>query len=265
MAPQKCAHGITLFFWKRQRLICAIAILRTAKQGDFSTVEMKLLRQLYRQFLAALRGIESLERERCVRADFEEFLRGLPLPTIILRWNLKPIYQNRAARDFCALWEKGPEEAQLMNATSPIPSEVLDRCRLLKQQWAHAQPRMRSGPLTGFKEEQVRHPRFPHLRATIQLKQINSVGVAGPHFLIACENLCRNGERSGRLGLFRLPGLARLTRREREVTQLACEGRSNQEIADNARLSLPMVKKHLHAVFQKLEVPSRTRLVALML
>jgi DNA-binding CsgD family transcriptional regulator len=263
MAPQKCAHGVTLFFWKRHRLICAIAILRTAKQGDFSTVEMKLLRQLYPQFLAALRGIESLERERCVRADFEEFLRGLPLPTIILRWNLKPIYQNRAARDFCALWEKGPEEAQLMNATSPIPPEVLDRCRLLKQQWAQAQPRMRAGPLVGFKEEQVRHPRFPHLRATIQLKQINSVGVAGPHFLIACENLCRYGERSGRLGLFRLPGLARLTRREREVTRLACEGRSNQEIADNARLSLPMVKKHLHAVFHKLEVPSRSRLMAL--
>jgi DNA-binding CsgD family transcriptional regulator len=28
-------------------------------------------------------------------------------------------------------------------------------------------------------------------------------------------------------------------------------------------LSLPMVKKHLHAVFRKLQVPSRTRLVAL--
>jgi len=42
-------------------------------------------------------------------------------------------------------------------------------------------------------------------------------------------------------------------------------GRSNQEIADGARLSLPMVKKHLHAVFRKLEVNSRSQLVALML
>jgi hypothetical protein len=91
MAPQKCAHGIALFVWKGQRLICAIAILRTANQGDFLTTEMKLLRQLYPQFLAALRGIESLERERCVRADFEEVLRGLSLPTIILRWSLRPI------------------------------------------------------------------------------------------------------------------------------------------------------------------------------
>lgn len=209
------------------------------------------------QFLAALGALESLERERCVRADFEEFLRGLPLPTIILRWNLKPIYQNKAAREFCAVWEKGPEEAKRTKATSPIPVEIFERCRVLKQEWIDSEER------ADFKEEQVQHSGLPHLRATIQLKQINSVGAAGPHFLIACEDRCRNGEQSGRLKLFRLPGLARLTRREREVAQLACEGRSNKEIAQNACLSLQTVKKHLHSVFRKLQVPSRSRLVAL--
>jgi ATP/maltotriose-dependent transcriptional regulator MalT len=98
---------------------------------------------------------------------------------------------------------------------------------------------MRATRRTDFKEEQVHHPRLPCLRATIQLKQINSVGVAGPHFLIVCEDLCHNGERFRRLGLFRLSGLARLTLREREVAQLACEGRSNMEIAQNVCLSLP--------------------------
>src|SRR5882762_8434422 len=170
MAPQKCAHGIALFFWKRQRLICAIAILRAAKQGDFSTAEMKLIRQLYPQFLAALRGIESLERERCVRADFEEFLRRLPLPTIILRWNLKPIYQNNAAREFCAVWEKGPDEAKRTKANSSIPPEILNRCRVLKDKWRNAQPQMRATRRTDFKEEQVNHSHLPHLQATIQLK-----------------------------------------------------------------------------------------------
>jgi DNA-binding CsgD family transcriptional regulator len=263
LAPQKCTYGITLSFWKQQRVICAIVILRTAKQGDFSTTEKKLLRQLYAQLLAALRRIESLERERSVRADLEEFLRRLPLPTIILRWNLKPVYQNNAAREFCALWEKGPEEAKRTKANSLMPSEILDRCRVLKEKWRNANPQTRANRRADFKEGEVNHPSQPHLRATIHLKQINSIGVAGPHFLIACENLCRSGERSGRFGLFRLPGLARLTRREREVAQLACEGRSNKEIAQNACLSLATVKKHLHSVFRKLQVPTRTRLVAL--
>jgi DNA-binding CsgD family transcriptional regulator len=263
MVPQKWAHGVALFFWKRKRLICTIAILRAAKEGDFSSAELKLLRQLYPQFLAALRRIESLERERSVRVNFQQFLQRLPLPTMILRWNLKPVYQNPAAREFCAVWEKGPEEAKRTKANSPVPGEIVDQCRVLKQRWLDAQPQMRSGRQTEFTEEQVQHPRSPNLRATIQLTQIKSASVARPHFLIACEDLCRNDERSGRLGLFRLPRIARLTRREREVAQLACEGHSNKEIAENACLSLQTVKKHLHSVFRKLEVPSRTRLVAL--
>jgi len=109
----------------------------------------------------------------------------------------------------------------------------------------------------------VHHPRSRDLRATLHLKQLSSAGVAQPHFLIECEDLrsaaaARTGPASSRL-----PHLAQLTSREQEVARLVCEGRSNQEIADDACLSLPMVKKHLHAVFRKLEVPSRSRLMAL--
>ena len=262
MARRKCAHGIGLVFWKGHRLVCVIAIMRTATQGDLSPAEMKLLQQLYPQFLTALWRLRSLEREHSLRMDLEEFLSRLPLPTILLRWNLKPIYQNRAARDFCAVWEKGPEDAQLTKATSPIPSEILDRCRLLKQQWAHAQRPI--APQRGFKEERVHHPRSPHLRATLHLKQLSSCGVAQPHFLIECEDLRRHAGAHTEPASSRLPHLIRLTRREQEVARLVCEGRSNQEIADDACLSLPMVKKHLHAIFRKLEVTSRSQLIALL-
>ena len=260
MAPQKCAHAVCLLFWQGHRLICVIAIMRTATQGDLSLAEMNLLRQLYPQFLTALCRLRSLEREHSVRMDLEEFLSRLPLPTIVLRWNLKPIYQNRAARDFCAVWEKGPEEAQLTKATSPIPSEILDRCRLLKQQWVAA--RRTNARQTSFKEERVHHPRSPHLRATLHLKQLSSAGVTRPHFLIECEDLRR--ALHGGPARSRLPHLARLTRREQEVARLVCEGRSNQEIADDAGLSLPTVKKHVHGIFRKLEVTSRSRLMTLM-
>jgi DNA-binding CsgD family transcriptional regulator len=264
MAPQRCPHVVCIFFWKNRRRICAIAIMRTATQGDLSPAEMKLLRQLYPQFQTALCRLGSLEREHSLRKDLEEFLSRLPMPTMLLRWNLKPIYQNRAARDFCAVWEKGPEEAQLTKATSPIPSEILDQCRLLKQQWVDAKRPI--APQTGFKEGQVRHPRLPHLRATLHLKQLGSAGVARPHFLIECQDLRRRAApHTGASNFPHLPHLVRLTSREQEIARLVCEGRSNQEIADAACLSLPMVKKHLHTVFRKLEVPSRSRLVALML
>ena len=60
-------------------------------------------------------------RARSLRVNFQQFLGRLPLPTMILRWNLKPIYQNQAACEFCAVWEKGPEEAKRTKANSPVP------------------------------------------------------------------------------------------------------------------------------------------------
>jgi DNA-binding NarL/FixJ family response regulator len=61
-----------------------------------------------------------------------------------------------------------------------------------------------------------------------------------------------------------LAHLARLTRREQQVARLVCDGQSNQEIADQIASSVAMVKKHLHTIFGKLEVTSRSRLMALM-
>ena len=262
IAAQKCAHVVCLFFWKRQRLICTIVIMRTATQGDLSSTEMKVLRQLHPQLLTALQRLRSVGRERSVRMGFEEFLRPLPMPTMLLRWNLKLIYRNRAARDFCAVWEKGPEEARLTKAASSIPSEIVDRCRQLKRQWAHAQhPRGRRRLSKG---ERVYHPRSPDLRATVRLKQLNSADLARPHFLIECENMRRPAAPSNGPANSHLPHLVRLTGREQEVARLVCDGHSNQEIADASGLSLHMVKKHLHAIFQKLEIPSRSRLMALL-
>jgi DNA-binding CsgD family transcriptional regulator len=259
LAPQHCRHGVVLFFWKKQRLICAITIMRTAAQGDLTPAEMRLLRQLYRQFLTALHQLGWLEREHLARTAFEELLRRLPLPTILLRWNLKPVYQNRAARDFCSVWEKGPNEARLTKAHSPIPPEILDGCRQLRQQW------QRSGaPRTRLKKERVHHPRSPHLRATIRLRRLNSAGVAQPHFLIECENLQVKAAPRELPGAADLPHFVQLTRREREIVQLICDGHSNQEIADETGSSLATVKQHIHSIFRKLEVISRSRLIALM-
>jgi DNA-binding CsgD family transcriptional regulator len=239
-----------------------IVIMRTATQGDLSSGEMRLLRQLHPQFLTALRRLRSLGRERAVRMDLQECLRQLPLPTMLLRWNLKPIYRNRAARDFCAVWEKGWEQARLTNASSGIPSEILDRCRSLKEQWTRTR---RPSARRVLKRERVHHPRSPELRATVRLKQLSSADLARPHFLIEGEALPRHAVQHSATADSRLPHLARLTGRQQEITRLVCDGRSNQEIADEAGLSLAMVKKHLHSVFRKLEISSRAQLIKLML
>ena len=259
LAPHQCRYGVILFFWKNQRLVCTITIMRTAAHGDLTPAEMKLLQQLYRQFRTALQRLGSLEREHSARTALEELVRRLPLPTILLRWNLKPVYQNRAARDFCSVWEKGPSEARRTKPRSPIPPEILDRCRQLRQKWQRF-----NAPRTSSKKVRVHHPRSPHLRATIRLRKLSSAGVAQPHFLIECENLQVKAAPRELPGAAHLPHLVQLTRREREIVQLICDGQSNQEIADETGSSLATVKQHIHSIFRKLEVTSRGRLIALM-
>ena len=259
MAPVNGRYAIGLFFWNAGRLLGVIVIMRSAKQGPTSRSEMKRVRELYTQFQTALGRLRSSEREHTVRTALEQFMRRVPLPTILLRWNLRLVYRNQSASDFCSVWQRGPERARLIKSAAPLPPEILDRCRMLKKRWEQLNPL--SFPTSGFKDELVHHPKRRHLRATITLKQISSAGVARPHFLVEFENL-RGADVKHEVGT--LSHLVQLTRREQQLARLVCDGRSNQEIADESGLSLETVKKHLHSVFRKLEVSSRSRLMALM-
>jgi DNA-binding CsgD family transcriptional regulator len=262
MAPVNGRHAIGLFFWNAGRLLGVLVVMRSTKQGALSQAEMKLIHQLYTQFQTALDRLRRLEREHTVRVALEQFIRRVPLPTILLRWNLGLVYQNQAASDFCSVWQRGSEQARLIKSRSPLPPEILDRCGALKKRWEQLSPL--DFPQSGFKDELVHHPKRRHLRATISLKQISSAGVARPHFLIEFENLRGGGGREFEVAGARLSHLVRLTKREQQLARLVCDGRSNQEIADESGLSLETVKKHLHSVFRKLEVSSRSRRMALM-
>jgi len=262
MAPVNAQHAIGLFFWNAGRLLGVLVVMRSPKQGPLLQAEMKLIRQLYTQFQTALGRLRSLEREHTVRVALEQFMRRVPLPTILLRWNLRLVYRNQSASDFCSVWQRGTEQARLIKTKAALPPEILDRCRILKTRWQQSSPL--NFPPSGFKDELVHHPKRRHLRATISLKQISSAGVARPHFLIEFENLRAGAGLESEVANARLPHLIRLTRREQQLARLVCDGRSNQEIADESSLSLETVKKHLHSVFRKLEVSSRSRLMALM-
>ena len=262
MAPVNAQHAIGLFFWNAGRLLGVLVVMRSPKQGALSQAEMKLIRQLYTQFQTALGRLRSLEREHTVRVALEQFMRRVPLPTILLRWNLRLVYRNQSASDFCSVWQRGTEQARLIKTKAALPPEILDRCRILKTRWQQSSPL--NFPPSGFKDELVHHPKRRHLRATISLKQISSAGVSRPHFLIEFENLRAGAGLESEVANARLPHLIRLTRREQQLARLVCDGRSNQEIADESSLSLETVKKHLHSVFRKLEVSSRSRLMALM-
>jgi ATP/maltotriose-dependent transcriptional regulator MalT len=54
-----------------------------------------------------------------------------------------------------------------------------------------------------------------------------------------------------------------LTEHERQVMQLVCEGRSNEEIGRLLTLSDDTVKLHVHSIYRKLTIHNRMTLVAM--
>jgi DNA-binding CsgD family transcriptional regulator len=160
------------------------------------------------------------------------------------------------------VWQGGPSEARFIKLKAPIPPEVLNQCRVLKKRWEHLTPPGLAP--ANFWDETVRHPTRRDLRATISLKQIGSAAFARPHFLVEFESFQARAATGYQISGASLSHLVRLTSREQNLARLVCDGRSNQEIADEAGLSLETVKRHLHSIFCKLEVSSRSRLMALM-
>jgi DNA-binding CsgD family transcriptional regulator len=55
-----------------------------------------------------------------------------------------------------------------------------------------------------------------------------------------------------------------ITRREGEIVELICRGKTNQEIADRLFISLQTVKDHTHRIYLKLEVKNRMQLIHLL-
>lgn len=59
--------------------------------------------------------------------------------------------------------------------------------------------------------------------------------------------------------------LEQLTRQERKIIELVCEGLTNQALADQLFCSVPTVKTHLQHIFKKMQVKNRHELMSLLL
>ena len=84
---------------------------------------------------------------------------------------------------------------------------------------------------------------------------------AGPWVARARRNSWPAGVRSAPLPAHRCP---RRSPQELQIAELVAGGPRNREIAGNLFLSLRTVEVHLSRVFRKLEISSRTQLVARM-
>jgi DNA-binding CsgD family transcriptional regulator len=265
MRPYGDRYQTYLVLWESGVFQGLIGLHRTAQQRDFTDTEMHLLEQLYPHFENAGRRVLTTHREKARRMSLEILLGRLPIATIILDWDLRVSYRNRAAEELGVLWNLGPQAARSLKPSQhfEIPPEIIETCRNLKNTWNRGDSS--ADPLETDSYLVIEHQHLSGLRASVNVLQMDAAPLSLPMFLITLENREGSfGEADEDLNGNQLALWACLTRSEQRVARLAGQGRRNAEIAHLLNKSPMTVKKQLQSVYQKLDVTGRSRLIALL-
>lgn len=265
MRPCGDRYQVYIILWECNVFQGLVGLHRTMQQRDFTDTEVHLLEQLYPHFQNAARRVLTSHREKARRLSLEVLLRPLPIAAIILDWDLRVTYRNRAAEELGVLWNLGPDAVRSLKSGQQfeMPAEILESCRGVKNAWRRSEGH-RDAAGNGY-DSVVEHPSLAGLRATVNLLQMDAAPLSWPMFLVRLENRdgCL-GESDDALTDRQLALWAKLSRSEQQVAWLASQGHRNAEIARRLHKSTLTVKKQLQSVYEKLDAPGRNRLIALL-
>lgn len=263
MAPCGYHHVMAMTFWNNNVLEGVICAHRAREAGPFSRAELGVFEEAHASFAVALKRVVRLHREHSVRLSLERFMQRVPLPTVLIDWDLQPIYANRAACEAAQVWALGREAARLLKRPQDIelPNDLLDLCREAQATWRPLPQNPNPGVGASF---QRKHPSDPTLVAIVTLLQFGAEPGQRPTLLLQWEGATIPEGTSGSVAGTHIGKLSRLSPCERELALLVCEGLGTADLAARLGKSPLTVKKQLQSIYRKLEVPGRARLMAIL-
>jgi DNA-binding CsgD family transcriptional regulator len=265
LAQEDDRYLACLCFRRRQSVQALIGLHRACLDRDFSEIEMQLLEMIYPHLDTALNRVLEWRREHRERCLLEGLVSQLPMATVLLDWELSVLFCNEFAKEKAAIWNHGSRCARSIGSRQclAVPDEVYEQCRILKRQWAPCHARSQRGPSNPGVTVVCR--RMPLLRVALRLIDPPPNTLCMPTFMLIFEDWRHSGHPVTPMALSAVSPLVRLSHCEKEVARLVCAGQSNREIADALGKSILTVKKQLHTIYQKLEIPNRAKLVTMLI
>jgi DNA-binding CsgD family transcriptional regulator len=261
------ASCAALAFWGRKQMQGFLLLHRAEHEGDFSEAELRALRNLHPHLETALSRVIAGRRHQAHKYLLAEILKPLPLPLVLCDWRLNIVCESAAGREARAIWELGQENARTLNHSGlhPLPPDLAALCRSRIEAWVKAGPRRRRA--LEKDEHALAHPSMLRLRAKVRIVRQRRFPIVEPLLLLKFESQLSHRHLVGaeHTGTDQFPLLARLSPCERELALLVCEGHSNARVASQLGKSGCTIKAQLHSIFEKLQVKSRSKLVALLM
>jgi len=259
LQPDGWLYAAALLFWAEDgRFIGQLAALRSREQGDFTAAEIEGLGRLHPQVNAAVNRLLKQEMAAATQVTLEHSLHAMPLPIVIVTWDLAISFTNTAATETIHRWRHDHAAARALKASPGLPDDLQAACLTLKDGWSEA-VRLHDFSTLARSINRV-SPANNGLSATIRLVESPAGRTLHPSFVISFDSPSRlDAEVSRALGQFAL-----LSPAERAIAVLAAEGHDNAAIALELNRSLSTVRTHLRNVFRKLGITTRARLAPLL-
>lgn len=194
---------------------------------------------------------------RSLLALAQQVLDDVPFGLLVISAHGRPMWFNREAELACAVWNQVPlrgDALPLKRSKFTVPPALWRECQALAADDAASpvtpEPRIVSEPARGL-----------HARIRLQPRAIRQGPAA---FFLQLDYRRPRGDRDRPVSPAALSLFNRLTFREREVALRVRDGLTTAEIARELRRSPLTIKTQLAGIFQKLGVPNRARVIAIL-
>jgi len=247
MAPEGWVNAAGFLFWEEMEYLGHIGINRRHEEGPFLPHERALLADFYPHLEAAVKRVAAFDRERSKRAALEAVLKETPDGMLILDWELRTTFSNRAADEACQLWNGDHADG------GEVPAEVRTAAGKLlasSESLLRQPPPGKLAPLVG----EVLHSDIPGLKARMRVLHPRAKQAIKPHCLIEFSRVAQGSSGEPAVAAFSL------TTAERRVADLVAMGKTNPTVAKELNLSVNTVRAHLREIFSKLGIHHRGEL-----
>ncbi|RYD19020.1 MAG: hypothetical protein EOP88_20505 [Verrucomicrobiaceae bacterium] len=251
MEPEGWWYAAGFLLWEGGAFIGHLGMNRTRAQGPYLPHERGILEELQSHVAAAVRRVAAFDAERAKRAALEEVLKQQPDGMVILDWELRQVFRNKAADDFCRRWNERQSEAG-----QELPPEL---ARAAGELLTGSERLLRQPPVgkVGTPVTEISHQEIDGLQARIRLLHPREKQAIKPHCLIEFSRVL---DRPG----YKPTASFSLSMAERRVAELVAQGKSNSVAAAELHLSIHTVRAHLREIFSKLNIRHRSELAAVL-
>lgn len=247
LKPLSIYHILLVGLGKTGSHLGILGFHRTKNQSAFADEDVRKAKLLAPYISVAFSEAIAIEKVKRSEWLVETLIEDSPYSGIIvLNQVLEPIFMNEHASSVLKSLQTD-RKADTKQFCNSLPEELYKQCRLAKSRLEGTdKDEQRQYQPIAFDTEQG--PIYLHLRPIL-------CQTAGIRYLICIGSSSKPHIWSQRLKYFNL------TKREIDIVQLVSSGLRNNQIAETLFVSVRTVENHLHAIYEKVGVNSRTALI----